>query len=294
MDSAGEYDSYDGAYYDVEDYDYGYDESYDYEMSDSVTADYDEEYVSEGQSSGLQTVQEENPGAKLIRSVSISFDTEQFDDAVTLVEQKTSQTGGYIQSSELYDYSYGRSQEIVVRVPYEKVDEFLDGIDAYGTITHKSDSVEDVTLQYSDVETRIENLETQHQRLLELLEQAEDLEDIIILNDKLTSVETQLDSYQKQIRNYDNLVNYSTITFSIQEREYVIQTEDRTIWGRITSGLSETMYNIGTFFSNLLVWFVVSLPVLLIIAVFIAVIVLIIRAIVKAIIRKHKKKSEEK
>lgn len=283
--------------------DYGYDYGYStnsYDMTAGAveqSADYAEEvyYDEDGNyemdgSSGLQTIQEENQGAKLIRTVYLSLDTENFEDVVTLVEQKTNQAGGYIQSSELYDYSYGRNQDIVVRIPYEKVDEFLDGIDVYGTITHKSDYIEDVTLQYSDVETHIENLETQHKRLLELLEQAENLEDIITLNEQLTTVETELDSYKKQIRNYDNLISYSTVSISIREQEYVTPTEDRTIGGRITSGLAETMYNLKTFFSNLLVWFVVSLPVLLIIAVIIVIIVIVIKAIVK----KHKKKKTMK
>lgn len=284
-------------YYEADDY--GYDaNNYDMTAGDvEQSADYEEDvyyeedgYYEKDSASGLQTIQEENQGAKLIRTVYLSLDTENFEDAITIVEQKTNQAGGYIQSSELYDYSNGRNQDIVVRIPYEKVDEFLDGIDAYGTITHKSDYIEDVTLQYSDVETHIENLETQHERLLELLEQAENLEDIIILNERLTTVETELDSYKKQIRNYDNLVSYSTITISIREQEYVTPAEDKTIGGRITSGLAETMYNIKTFFSNLLVWFVVSLPVLLIIAVIVVIIVLVI----KTIIKRHRKKKAMK
>lgn len=293
----------------VDDYDYGTEVSGDYGYSTDSNAsaaaaegiaeayeDYEGAYdeasmtYENGSASGLQTIQEENQGAKLIRTVYISLDTEKFDDAITLVEEKTNQAGGYIQSSDLYDYSSGRTQDIVVRVPYEKVDEFLEGIDTCGTIIQKSDYTEDITLQYSDTETHIENLETQHERLLELLEQAESLEDIITLNERLTTIETELDSYKKQIRNYDNLVSYSTITINIREREYVTGTEDKTIGGRITSGLSETMYNIKTFFANLLVWFVVSLPVLLIVAVLVLILVLIIRAIIK----KHKKKKAMK
>lgn len=267
------------------DYDMGVDEV------EAVVGYEDAETDADG-ASGLQAVQQENSGAKLIRTVYLSLDTENFDDAVALVEQKTNQAGGYIQSSDLYDYSYGRSQDIVVRIPYEQVDEFLEGIDVYGTITQKSDYTEDITLQYSDTETHIESLETQHQRLLELMEQAESMEDIVTLNERLTAVETELDSYQKQIRNYDNLVNYSTISVSIQEQEYVTEIEDKTIGGRIASGLSQTMYNIKAFFSNLLVWFVVSLPVLLIVAVLIVIIIFIIKGMIKRCRKKSLKRKD--
>lgn len=278
---------YDGDYYEYpsEDYsydDYGYDEEYlEYEMTDSQT--------NGGQSSSA--AMEANQGAKLIRTVDISLETEQFDDAVRLIEQKTAEAGGYIQDSQLYDYSSGmRNQVITVRVPYEKVDGFLAGIDEYATIRSKSDTTQDVTLQYADVETHIESLETQHKRLLELMAQAENIEDIITLNREITEVEAELNSYKKQIRNYDNLVSYSTITVSIKESTYISPVvEDTTLWSRMTSGLSDKMHDIGEFFADLLVWFVVNLPIFLILAVIVVIHIVIIKLIIRGARKKRAK-----
>lgn len=244
--------------------------------------------------SGLDNIRKENEGAKLIRTVNLSINTEHFDDSVKLVEDKVDALGGYIEYSELYDYSYGRNQTIVIRIPYDKVDLFLDGVDAYGTIGHKSDNTEDVTLQYSDTESRIESLETQHKRLLELLEQAEDLENIIILNDRLTEVEWELDSYKKQIRNYDNLVRYSTISIDISEKEYIAPVEDETLWSRITSGFSNTMHNLGVFFSDLLVWLLASSPILVLLAIIVVLHIIIIKAIIRSCKKRNAKKAAAK
>lgn len=278
-------DSYYDDYYD----EYSYDD-YGYEGELSM----DMEEMADSQSNGGQSssaAMEANQGAKLIRTVDISLETEQFDDAVRLIEQKTAEAGGYIQDSELYDYSSGmRNQVITVRVPYEKVDGFLAGIDEYATIRSKNDSTQDVTLQYADVETHIESLETQHKRLLELMAQAENIEDIITLNREITEVEAELNSYKKQIRNYDNLVSYSTITVSIKESAYISPVvEDTTLWSRMTSGLSDKMHDIGEFFSDLLVWFVVNLPIFLILAVIVVIHIVIIKLIIRGARKKRAK-----
>lgn len=276
------------AYYDdfYEEYaaeDYGYDGEYlEYDMADDSGS-----YTGSQSSSSAM---EANEGAKLIRNVDISLETEHFDDAVRLIEQKTAEAGGYIQDSQLYDYSSGmRNQVITVRVPYEKVDGFLTGLDEYATIRSKSDTTQDVTLQYADVETHIESLETQHKRLLELMEQAENIEDIIVLNREITEVESELNSYKKQIRNYDNLVSYSTITVSIKESTYIRPVEDTTLWSRMTSGFTDKMHDIGEFFSDLLVWIVVNLPIFVILAIIVVLHIVIIKLIIRGARKKRAK-----
>ena len=271
-----------------------YDGDYGYEMDYADNSMYTPTADSAGGGAGSSkgtSIQDQNPGAKLIRKVNITMDTEHFDDAALLVEDKTRQAGGYIQNSEISDYSGGRRAYIEVRVPYDQVDVFLSGIDEYGTIRSKNDSTQDITLQYADTEAHIENLETQHKRLLELLEKAENLEEIIILNEELTSVESELSSYKREIRNYDNLVSYSTISITINEQAYIaVEPEDDSLWGRMTSGLSDTMHNLQVLFSNLLVWFVVNLPIFLLLAVVIVLNVVVVKLIIKICDKKREKK----
>ena len=50
-----------------------------------------------------------------------------------------------------------------------------------GNVTQKNESVEDVTLQYVDVESRKKALETEQERLMELLSSAENMEDLLAI-----------------------------------------------------------------------------------------------------------------
>ena len=90
-------------------------------------------------------------------------------------------------------------------------------VEGVSNITYRQENVEDVTLDYVDVESRKKMLETEQQRLLELLETAESLDDILTIESRLTEVQYELDSKESQLRTYDNQIDYSTVYLDINE-----------------------------------------------------------------------------
>lgn len=259
-----------------------YNESYEY----ADEADYD------APQEATNEVNNEMGGAKLIRRVDISIETKEFDKLIENINQKMTSLGGWVQDSSLYNndgYNPYRNQYITIRLPYEKVDAFLDDIDAHGTIRNISDNTEDITLKYANTQTRLDNLNVQHQRLLELLSQAERIEDIIVLEERLSEVETEIDSYQIEIKNYDNLVNYSTITLNINESIY-IQNEPETFGERIWNELSYNLHNIKENFADGIIYFIAHIPNIVILGM----VIFIVYKIVKKVKLKIKKKKERK
>ena len=63
----------------------------------------------------------------------------------------------------------------------------------------------------SIIKQTYKELETEQQRLLELLETAESLDDILTIESRLTEVQYELDSKESQLRTYDNQIDYSTV-----------------------------------------------------------------------------------
>ncbi len=63
-------------------------------------------------------------------------------------------------------------------------------------MTSQSESAEDVTLQYTDTESRIASLKNEQERLNALLEKADTLENIFKLEERLTEVRYELENYQ--------------------------------------------------------------------------------------------------
>ena len=207
---------------------------------------------------------------KIIRRASLDVETQEFDNLIQTIDTQINLLGGYVESSNIsgrYYYSDNlRGGNIVARVPKDKLDQFIGNVYEISNVVNKQESSENVTLQYVDTESHKEALEIEQERLLALLEKVEKLEDILTLESRLSSVRYELESYERQLRLYDNLVEYSTVTLNIQEVIRMTVTEEvkPTVWDRISNGFGETMYDIGEGAKNFFVWFVVNLPYLLI------------------------------
>ena len=204
---------------------------------------------------------------KLIRTVHISAETEDLTGLLEELSQRISQLGGYVESKELYNGSnyagyVRRNLTMTIRIPAEKADAFISNVTEKSNIISSNESMEDVTLQYVDTESHVKALETEQERLLALLEKADNLKDILTLEEHLTSVRYQLERYASQLRGLENQVTYATIHLSVTEvKEYTpVVTEEPTAWERISQGFGKSLKNIGEGLKEFFIWFIVNSP----------------------------------
>lgn len=254
-----------------------------------------EEYVEEG-GAGTTGVQVQDVQRKLIRDVNLEVETETFEELLSTVGEKTQSLGGYIEESYTYNGSnyYGkgtRNASLTIRIPAEKLDTFLSAVSEISNVISRNESVTDVTLQYVDMESHKKVLLTEQERLLELLEKAETIEDIISLESRLSEVRYQIESMEAQLRTMDNRVNYSTVYLYINEVAKLTPVKEQSVWEKISTGFANSLYNVGDGFVNFGIGFVISLPYLLAWAVIIAVFVLLLRLLIKHAKRKRQKRA---
>ncbi len=224
-----------------------------------------------------------NNGRKLIKTVRLEMQTKEFDALLDGVRKKIQETGGYIENSSVwgnsYNYSSTRSSELTARIPAERLDEFVEVISGLGNVTYKSEGVEDVTLQYVDVESHQKALETEQERLLELLEKADNLEDLLTIESRLSEVRYELENYGSQKRILDNQINYSTVHMTITEVERITEVGEKSFFEEISDRFGTNLYNVGRGLREFVISLIGALPILAVWAVFIGVIVLVIRKI---------------
>ena len=220
---------------------------------------------------------------KLIRNVSMHLETREFDALTKSISDAVTFFGGYMEQSDvsgnsLYwsDERSSRCSNLTARIPENKLDAFLTEVSGQGNVTYKNESVQDVTLQYTDITSRKKTLQMEQDRLWELLEKAESIDAVIALEARLSEVRYQLESIESQLRTLDNQIVYSTVYLSIQEVQVLTSTDPDTISVRIQKGLSRSFNTLKISSVDFLVWFISSLPILAVFAVlvFIAVIIL--------------------
>lgn len=220
---------------------------------------------------------------KLIRTVELRVESREYDGFLEALTDETRTRGGYIESIDSYNgsaYSSNRQERhasLTLRIPQEKLDDFLTTVSGIGNVTHRMENVEDVTLRYVDMESHRNALRTEQERLLSLLEQAQSIEDIIAIEGRLSEVRYQLESMESQLRTMDNQVNYSTVYLDVIEVKELTPAAERTLWERIRDGFAGSLRDIGRGAVDFAVWFMVNLPYLVLWAVGIAVLALLLR-----------------
>lgn len=216
---------------------------------------------------------------KLITTIHIDAETEDFNKSRSLVESKVTELGGYIENSSIYNES--GSANYTIRIPAANADKLIETLEGNNNITSKSVNVEDVTLTYADTESRKKALKTEEERLLKIMESAETVEDLITVESRLAEVRYELESIESQLRTYDNKIDYTTVYLYLEEVEKFTPVEKESAGQRIAEGFVESVVSIRDGIVEFFVWFVIHVPQLVLFGIFVAAIVLIVKKLDK-------------
>ena len=220
---------------------------------------------------------------KLIRTIRMDAETEDLTALLDGLTARIAELGGYVETKEQYNGSaYSgyrrRNLSVTVRIPADKADEYVAQVGKNANVVSSSETVEDVTLQYVDTESQVKALETEQERLMELLAQAESLDDILLIEGRLTDVRYELERYASYLRTLENQISYATVYIDITEvTEYTpVVEEEPTAWERIVRGFSRSIRNIGKGVKEFFIGIIIISPYLVILGLIIATPLLIV------------------
>ncbi|WP_079545234.1 DUF4349 domain-containing protein [Christensenella massiliensis] len=226
-------------------------------------------------------------GRKLTYSASLSINTKQYDADYAKINEELSAVGGYVANEESAAYSsdtgknHGRNSYFSLRIPVDRLNEFLERISGVGEIVSKHKATEDLTSEYYDTEARIEVLELRRERLMSYLETAASTEDIIALEQEISDVLYELDQLQGSKRRMDTLIDYATVDVELIEliTPETIGADGKPLGDRASDAFAMSLTGVGEFMENFAVFWAAALPVIILIAIFAAVIYAVIRLI---------------
>ena len=227
----------------------------------------------------------ELPGdRKLITTVNMEAETEDLDAMLAHVNAKITALNGYMESQEIFNGSaYSkyrhRSANMTVRIPAENLSQFVDMVSENCNIISNYRNSEDVTLQYVSLESRIAALEIEQERLLVLLEQADNMEDLLTIESRLTDVRYDLEQIHSQLLVMENRVNYSTIHLYLSEViEYTeVEEEPETFGQRVARGFTNSVKSLWHGIVEVVIFFISGLPYFILLGAIAVAVILIIR-----------------
>ena len=294
---------------------YSYDVA-DYAMEEAMVADGDMAYgfsavpmaASSTNTTAARGAESEAPSEnpdKIIYSADVTVETTAFDETIGRVSALVEEFGGWIEASSVSGSNYyqkargtasTRDASFTLRIPSGRFQELMDSLSGLGNIPYSHIYTENVTAQYYDVQAHLKAYQTQETRLLEMMELAETVEDVITIEDRLTELRYQIESLQSRLNNWDRRVSYSTIALSVKEvREYTPEEKVNPSFGEeLKQALKDGLENAGQFLKDLLVLLVEALPVLLLLIPIVWLVIWLLIRIIRKIAGKAAAKREAK
>ena len=224
---------------------------YNFNMNSTEIENVDGSVYSKDES--ITTEDNKNVNSKIIVTVETTIETLEYEKAIKIIEEKTKNIGGYIESSNIEGTSileeenrYNRRYaDFVIRIPKDKIDEFNEGITEAGKIIDNITQSEDVSSTYFDKEARIQTLKVQEERLLNILSNSNNLSDILELEARLSDVRYEIESLTTTLNKLDNLVEYSTINVHLRETHKLEESliTDSTFLEKIENTFKRTISN---------------------------------------------------
>jgi len=238
---------------------------------------------------------------KIIYSVFANIETLYFDETIENIHTMLLVYGAFIEHSSVSGVNYAsrfhgwndfRSASYTIRVPVQNLNAMTGQLSVLGNVVYESSRADNITAQFFDTQSRLNSLTIQEERLLNMLSRADDVPDLIAIEERLAEVRYQIEWLTTMLNNWQRQVDYSSMTLTIWEvEEYTEHIPfNPSYWEQISEGFISSLRGIGRFFMNLFMWLIVSAPVLIILAVIAIIALIIIRKKIRAY---TKKKNEE-
>jgi hypothetical protein len=153
---------------------------------------------------------------KIVQTTSVDLEVEEvgrnFQDIVRIADG----AGGFVASSTFSNDDDEQIADVTIRVPGDEYQRVLAEIRGMGEVAQESSDANDVTEEYTDLQARLRTLQATEQRYIELLAQAQNINDILVVQDRLDSVRGQIEQVQGRINVLDHLTELATITVHLR------------------------------------------------------------------------------
>lgn len=195
-------------------------------------------------------------------------------ESMDRIAKLAEELGGYVVSANLYQNTLGDGREvpratITIRVLAEKMDEAMARIEAESDQLPRNKTVDsqDVTSEYTDLESRLRNLEAAEAQLVEIMESATRTEDVLNVYNQLVQVREQIEVIKGQMKYYEESARLSSISVDLIANE-AVQPINIGGWepvGIVKDAIEALIRGLQVLVS-VLIWLVVFvLPILLVI-----------------------------
>jgi hypothetical protein len=142
--------------------------------------------------------------------------------AITKMVNDLAAEGAFVVSSSARTDYEGQapSVDMVIRIPAAKFDDVMERASKLAVkVNDRTESAQDVTAEYRDLDTRLASLEAARDRLLQIMKQSATTEELLLAEQQLTQRETEIESIKGQMKYLSESARLSSITIMLYPYE---------------------------------------------------------------------------
>jgi len=201
---------------------------------------------------------------KIIKNGDISFETNNIAATRKAISSSLNKLDGYIaEESETNNSDNNRKEfNLKTRIPAKNFDQFLQNVSSGADrIDSKNISMKDVTTEYIDISTQLTNKKKLEERYLELLKKGTKISDLLEIENKLTEIQTDIESTQGQLNYLEKQVEYSELDITFYTK-LAVEDNGKTFGYKLLSSLSDGWEILGVLFLGFVglwpVWIIIA------------------------------------
>ena len=157
---------------------------------------------------------------KIIKDGRLGLLITELEKAKVHVDTLVKNHDGYYANESFNNTDWESSYSLKIRIPSANFEKFITEVETGdGEILYKEIDARDVTDQFIDLETRLENKRNYLKRYNDLLKQAKTVKEILEIEEKIRGLEEEIESTTGRLKYLGNLVDYSTLDLTLSKRK---------------------------------------------------------------------------
>jgi len=216
----------------------------------------------------------------IIKTGNLSMVVENVRAQVKAIADYAVQKGGFVVTSNVSKSGLALLGNITVRIPSDVFDKGLEDVKALGEVTSEEVNGQDVTEEYTDLDSQLRNLNATETQLLEIMRRAVKIEDVLAVQQQLTEVRGRIESIQGRMKYLKESARLSTLTIYLSTDPSVlpsVNTEDQwKPWASAKNAFRQ-LVDLGKGIVDVVIWLVVYIPLWAVLAFVVWVVVRMVR-----------------
>ena len=198
-------------------------------------------------------------GQKIIYTHQVGLSVVSPKEASDALQEEARRTGGYVEAAELYQVSEDRmGARLTLRVPADKGEAFTSFYQQQGDVTRASVNSQNVTDEYTDLETWLAHEKAQEAQLIELMKKAQNIEETLKVREVLGGVQRNIETYEGRKAHIDKAVSYTSFSFELTQRVSSVagggsSVVQGSLWDNIGNAFTQSIRFLGDVGSVLLI-----------------------------------------